>query len=483
MRIALMTNNYKPIMGGVPISIERLAKELRAMGHQVTVFAPTYSGMTQPDEEGVFRYAVFLKHFIGGIVLPNPYDRRIEEEFVKNHYDIIHVHHPMLIGRTAVYLSRKYNIPLAFTYHTRYEQYAKCYTKGLVRLGKIMPLYLHTFLKHCSYVFAPTAGMREYLVNTCKVAPEKTGVLPTGIERPNFEADSEEADALRKSVHAEGMPLLLTVSRMAQEKNVEFLLESLALMKEYYKKPFRMLMVGDGPDREALEEKCAKLGLADYVSFTGAVPNEEIAPYFKAADFFLFASKTETQGIVILEAFAGKTPVIAVRASGVEDLVEDGRNGFLTIEEPHVYAAQLTAVLEGAYDRQALAENAGQTAEQYREDTVAMKAIRYYNDIIKDHYSTAGDYAIVDHYSTADHYSIADHYAAAGNYAIADHYAAAGNYAIADHYSIADHVIADNIAADRRGRGRRIWNLKIWIRKAWRCRGYRNGAEVSHFSG
>lgn len=424
MRIALMTNNYKPVMGGVPISIERLAKGLRAMGHQVTIFAPTYSGYTQPDEEGVFRYAVFLKHFIGGIVLPNPYDRSIEEEFAKNTYDIIHVHHPMLIGRTAVYLSRKYNIPLTFTYHTRYEQYAKCYTKGLLRLDKVMPLYLHTFLKHCSYVFAPTAGMQEYLVNTCRVAPERTGILPTGIERENFEVGSEEADLLRKSVHAEGIPLLLTVSRMAQEKNVDFLLESLALTKEYYKKPFRMLMVGDGPDREALEKKCAKLGLADYVTFTGAVPNDRIAPYFKAADLFLFASKTETQGIVLLEAFAGRTPVIAVRASGVEDLVEDGRNGFLTIEEPHVYAAQLTAVLEEAYDRRALEENAVRTAESYREDAVAIKAIRYYN-IIMDNYAIHNNIGVTE--------------------------------GCVHHGRIAFH------------------------RKAWR--GYRNGAEVSHFSG
>lgn len=428
MRIALMTNNYKPIVGGVPISIERLAKGLRDMGHQVTVFAPTYSGYTQSDEEGVFRYAVFLKHFIGGIVLPNPYDPRIEQEFEENRYDIIHVHHPMLIGRTAVYLSRKYNIPLTFTYHTRYEQYARCYTKGLLRLDKVMPLYLHTFLRHCSYVFAPTAGMREYLMDTCRLAPEKTGILPTGIETENFEVAVEEADALRKSVRAERIPLLLTVSRMAQEKNVDFLLESLALTKEYYKKPFRMLMVGDGPDREALEKKCARLGLKDYVVFVGAVPNDKIAPYFKAADLFLFASKTETQGIVILEAFAGKTPVIAVRASGVEDLVEDGKNGFLTIEEPHVYAAQLTAVLKGVYDRQTLEDNAGRSAESYREDAVARKAVRYYNVIV-------------------------------------------------------DNVIADRVAAEKRGHDGKIWNGKIWNQKVWRRRGYRNGAEISHFSG
>ncbi len=144
----------------------------------------------------------------------------------------------------------------------------------------------------------------------------------------------------------------------------------------------------------------------------------------------MFASKTETQGIVILEAFAGKTPVLAVRATGVEDLVEDGRNGFLTLEEPHVFAAQLVSVLEGAYDRQALEENAAQTAESYREEAVAMKAVCYYNNVIAD------------------------------NIAIADSNAFAKNI-----------VIADNAAAGRRGHSRKIW------------RGYRNGAEVSHFSG
>ena len=113
MRIALMTNNYKPFMGGVPISIERLKNGLEALGHQVTVFAPTYE--EQVEEENVFRYATCMKKFIGGIVLPNPFDKRIEEEFKKRNFDIIHVHHPMLIGRTAVYLSRKYNIPLTFT--------------------------------------------------------------------------------------------------------------------------------------------------------------------------------------------------------------------------------------------------------------------------------------------------------------------------------------------------------------------------------
>ncbi len=413
MRIALMTNNYKPIVAGVPISIERLAKGLEELGHEVTIFAPTYKErqtMRQltgrraagkwrfeavhaqtgsergGEEENVFRYSTCLNRFVGGIVLPNPFDIRIEREFKEHCYDIIHVHHPMLIGRTAVHLSRKYQIPLVFTYHTRYEHYITSYTKGIVRVNRLMPFYLRTFLRHCHFVFAPTEGMREYLTDVCGIRPEKTGILPTGIEKRNFDIEPEAGMGIRRQYGAEHIPFLLTVSRMANEKNVKFLLESLKRVKELYGKPFRMLMVGDGPDRKELERRSGELGLEENVIFAGTVPNEEIAPYFKAADAFLFASKTETQGIVVLEAFAGAAPVIAVKASGVEDLVDDGVNGILTGEDTEEYARAVTGFLNGTQmlPCSKMAENALQKAALYREEAVALKAVHYYNSVIAE---------------------------------------------------------------------------------------------------
>lgn len=379
MKIALMTNNYKPFMGGVPISIERLKKGLEAMGHQVTVFAPTYE--EQAQEDNVFRYATCMKKFVGGIVLPNPFDRRIEAEFKKHNFDIIHVHHPMLIGRTAVYLSRKYGVPLIFTYHTRYEQYLGCYTKWKL-IEKLTPLYLHTFLRHCHFIFAPTQGMKDYLAENCKVYPERIGILPTGIEASNFQVEEEKILEIRQKFQAENIPLLLTVSRMAQEKNIEFLLKSLALLKKRYGKLFRMLMVGDGDDRAAYERMSEELGLEQEICFTGKIPNQEIAPYFAAADVFCFASKTETQGIVILEAFAGKTPVIAVEASGVKDLVKSGLNGILTEENPEQFAGELYLLLQTEQIRERMAKSAFLTALSYREESVALQAVQYYNNVI-----------------------------------------------------------------------------------------------------
>lgn len=401
MKIALMTNNYKPIIGGVPISIERLKGELERLGHQVTVFAPTYEN--QEEESGVFRYATLRKDIMGGIVLPNPFDRRIEQEFRKQKFDIIHVHHPMLIGKTAVHLAKKYHIPLVFTYHTRYEQYL-CYVKPIQLLEKralkgkrlsrmllsyiqekIVPSYLRSFIRHCDYVLAPTEGLREYLHNTCHVEYDKLGLLPTGLDRQSFSASEEEAGRVREKYQAEKIPLLLSVSRMAHEKNILFLLESIARLKALYQKPFRVLLAGDGPDREAYEHRLAALNLTEEVVFVGEVENSRLAPYFKAADAFIFTSKTETQGIVILEAFAGGTPVYALDATGVRDLVKEGVNGYLSPENVDSYASILLNLLNGKDNAKALSAGALNTARDYKEESVAINAIRLYNRIIAVH--------------------------------------------------------------------------------------------------
>ncbi len=402
MKIALMTNNYKPFVGGVPISVERLKEGLKRSGQEVTVFAPTYPG--QEAEEDVFRYATLKKHFMGGIVLPNPVDWHIEQEFKKQRFDLIHVHHPMLIGRTAVYLARKYNIPLVFTYHTRYEQYLGYFAgmrkleQGAGRHGgyrgelerrmvrcikeKWMPAYLHTFLKHCDCVIAPTKGIRDYLEGTLGIEGNRLFVLPTGIEDGSFHVPPDARAAVRHAYGAEGCPLFLSVSRMAPEKNVEFLLESLAIARARSQTAFKVLLVGDGPARKAYQMRAKKLGLENVVIFTGAIPNGELPPFYAAADAFLFASKTETQGIVVLEAFAGGTPVYGVRASGVSDLVRDGYNGRLTQEDPEAFAGKILDILKGREPGE-LAQNAYACALEYSETEVARKALNLYNKVIR----------------------------------------------------------------------------------------------------
>lgn len=402
MRIAMMTNNYKPFIGGVPISVERLAEGLKRQGHEVVVFAPTYKA--QLKEDGVMRYHSVLEGIAGGVVIPNPLDPRIEKRFREGAFDIIHVHHPIAIGNTAAYLSRKYKVPMVFTYHTRYEQYLH-YVKpvmwmenGALKDGKLhelqkealsvvkdkaVPGYLKSFFGKCHHIFAPTRGMEEYLTEVCHVESDKVSVLPTGLREESYHGELQNAEQIRKKYLATDCPLFVSVARLAHEKNISFLLRALACFKEIYQKPFKMLLIGDGPERAEYEKMVKDLHLEDEVVFTGLLANEVLPDYYRAADLFLFASKTETQGIVILESMAAETPVIALRATGISDLIEDGINGCLVEEDVAEFAARIKQVLSDKKRFAVLSRNAASTAFDFREDTIAGKAADIYEVIIQ----------------------------------------------------------------------------------------------------
>ncbi len=375
MKIAMMTNNYKPFVAGVPISVERLKNSIQAMGHEVTVFAPSYENMEA--EKDVFRYSVMLSGVWGGAVIPNGFDPAIEEAFQKGNFDVIHVHHPMMIGWTAIYLSKKYHVPLVFTYHTRYEQYL--HYLGLSGLKNMMPAYVRAFASQCDCVIAPTLGMKEYLEEIEVSAP--VSVLPTGLEEDSFYPQEEKVSKLRGELLGKKKYLFVTVARLAKEKNIGFLLESLALRKKQGKDDFVLALAGDGPEKEILKEKAKNLGLGDSVVFAGKVPNCEIKNYCAAADLFLFASTTETQGIVSLEAMAAGTPVLAVYATGTKDIVSDGVNGYMTEECVNAFAQRLDDILQSG-QAERLRAGAKKTAEHYEAKAVAVRALSCYSAAI-----------------------------------------------------------------------------------------------------
>lgn len=388
MKIAMMTNNYLPFVGGVPISIQRLSDGLRQEGHEVVVFAPTYKEHAEETamEDSVMRYHSFIKGIVNGASVPNSFDRRIEREFAKGGFDVIHVHHPMMIGWTAAYLSRKYNVPLALTYHTRYEQYmhyikASCF-KGMV------PLYMKEYMKYCDMVFAPTPLMQNYLESIGVTAQIR--VLPTGIPEESFAPDEVKAALLRRSLLGYGEKthdekyLLCTVARLAKEKNLEFLFHVLSDRKKAKtQSDFRLVLVGEGPEEKRLKKLAGELDLTDEVYFAGRVPNGEIKNYCRASDAFLFSSLSETQGIVLLEAMAASTPVLAIRATGVSDIVANGINGFMTDVSEKEFGQRLDELLKGS--RHSLKEGAFHTAKKYCTRDIARRAARYYETAMAAH--------------------------------------------------------------------------------------------------
>ena len=393
MRIAMLTNNYRPFVGGVPISVERQAEELIKLGHQVTVFAPMY-GETQEEREAVLaadvsapeqvvRYGTQKRKMDNGMVYPSFYPSEIMEAFERDEFDCIHVHHPMFVGPCALYLKRKYRLPLIYTYHTRYEDYLhyipglrvdeksfvlKKKAIGLIRT-KIIPTYMSWFANQCDLVLAPSAGMQKILWEYGMRS--RSAVFPTGLEKSFFAMDEQKAKEIRKTYKGDKKHLFVTVSRLEKEKNYEFILRGIAKIKEEAGDDFHVMILGDGSQKGELKTKAALLGIGNLVTFVGNVKNEDVKHYVHAADLFLFASKSETQGIVLAEAMAAGTPVVAVHAVGSDDIVKDGVNGFLTEEEESRWAEK---VIEAAQpeNRFKMKKAALKEAQNYRSDTLAL---------------------------------------------------------------------------------------------------------------
>ena len=375
MKIAMMTNNYKPFIGGVPISVERLAAGLREMGHQAVVFAPYYE--EQEAEEDVVRFGVLFRRKSDGFSVPNSLDPEIERRFKEEDFDLIHVHQPMMIGDTARYLSWKYHVPLVFTYHTRYEQYL--HYVGLSAFKGVMPFYLRRCMKSCDMVFAPTPLMKNYLEEVG--IKSRVRVLPTGLLKGSYLPDEEKAKLLRRELAGEKKYLFCVVARLAKEKNLEFLLRSMKILKERRGGDFRLTLIGEGPEEKELKKLVKKLGLGDEILFAGKAPNQEIKNYCRASDAFLFTSLSETQGIVLLESMAAGTPVIAVKATGVRDVVVNGKNGYMTEASETEFAEKIMDVLEKK-ELEILSRGARQTADEYRGSEIAKRALAAYAEAI-----------------------------------------------------------------------------------------------------
>ncbi len=396
----MMTNNYKPFIGGVPISIERLAAELRCLGHEVYVFAPSYEG--EEKEEYVIRYHSLKHKAKGEYTIPNVFDPVIERTFASLSFDLIHVHHPMLIGYVARYLGRKYNIPVILTYHTRYERYLhylKLFGKGGTaasmrnsepatprrRLATDSAMRLVTahnrwFINGCSLVFAPSASMKEYLLEQGIVTDIE--VVPTGLGKEEFQYDPEEAGRLRRNYAGGARYLFCSVSRLEKEKNIEFLLQGIKCFKEKKGDCFKVLLIGEGGLRPVLENMAAELGLENNIIFCGSISHERLCNYYHACDAFLFASTSETQGIVLLEAMAAGLPVVAVKASGVRDVVVDGRNGYSTEEELGAWTEKLIKLAENEKMAKDMGRKAKEDAGGYLSSNIAKGVQKCYQNVL-----------------------------------------------------------------------------------------------------
>lgn len=386
LRIAFFTNNYLPFIGGVPISIFRLAKGLRKLGHRVHIFAPEYPLGNDSDDEDITRFRSITTYEKEGLSFPivNIFTGDIEKSFAADEYDVVHIHHPMWLGSRGLGLAEKYSLPAVLTYHTRLEEYSHFLPLFRIIFKNIIShRMIKRFAQRCDAIIAPTNTAKEYLENIG--VSRRIAVLPTGVDFEGYEnVDEGELAAIRERHGAGGHVLLCSVMRLSVEKNVYFLLDGLEYAKKSGKVMFKCVIIGDGPERENIRRVIRENGLEDTVMLTGMIPPGEVCKYYMASDIFVFSSQSETQGMVVLEAMAGGCPVVAIRSSGIDDVVKDGFNGYKTGADIEEWGNRLVELVENAELRSKMAGNASDFARKFSIEAMAQRAVKVYTRAIKD---------------------------------------------------------------------------------------------------
>ncbi|MBN2297090.1 MAG: glycosyltransferase [Deltaproteobacteria bacterium] len=381
LHIAMFTNTFSPFIGGVPISIERLADGLRRADHTVTIFAPQYPGHHETTEHTVrCRRLIQYRDF----AIVNIFSRRIRKEFNALDIDLVHVHHPFWLGSKGRRLARDRHIPVVLTYHTRLEKYAHNIPLIGFLFQNILPHYIiRRFSQKCDAVIAPTSTAREYLRNLG--VSRRIAVQPTGVDLSLYDnVPKEKIASINESCRRHDGLLLVSVSRLTKEKNIYFLLEGIASVHKQTNIPFTVLLIGDGPERDSILRFIDKNELQKTVHLTGSLSQEELCAYYMAADLFIFASLSETQGMVLLEAMAGATPVVAVRSSGIEDAVRDGYNGYKTDPDQTQWVERIVELMADDLLRRKMSENARISARKHSTDKVAASVAKLYRKVLEE---------------------------------------------------------------------------------------------------
>ncbi len=375
LRVTMFTNNYLPFIGGVPISIERLRRGLEHLGDSTQIVAPRYRDQPSHEDAVVRVPSLLAMGEKREFRLANIFLARIRKQVRAFRPDVIHLHHPFWLGSLGLFMARQLRIPAIYTYHTRLEHYAHFVPlPGMLFRNLISHALIKRFANRCDGVIVPTYSTEEYLRMIGVTTP--TFVQPTGIEYERFQAvKPADVEALRKKLGLSNEKVFISVARLSNEKNIDFMIEAIDRLRQESDVPFRFLMIGDGHQRDRLQKKIDSLELGSHFTLVGAVQPEEMALWYNLGDAFLFASKSETQGMVILEAMSAGLPVVAVRSSGIEDVVRDGLNGYKTPENQARWIEKAQRLLEDDKLRTELSDKARAFAEDYSIEQFA-RAVR-----------------------------------------------------------------------------------------------------------
>lgn len=365
MRIGIFTECYHPTLNGVVVSIDTFRQVLEKRGHEYFIFAPETKGWQDYSPDHVFRYpSVAWPEKDYPIALPflaPSQTARIQDLKL----DVIHTQHLFTMGRLGLQMGRRLGIPVVHTYHTLITEYTHYLPRipGLRKLARKFVVGIsRNYCNNCDQIVTPSPSMKKVLRSYGVKTPIES--ISTGVNLDDFKDPYDKGYLETKWHIPENQKLLLYVSRVAKEKNLDFLFGAIKILLRR-QTDFHLLIVGGGPELKYYQRKVRDWEIEKFVTFTGKQEKAITNRFFGAADVFVFPSITETQGIVITEAMAAGIPAVAVNIMGPSNIIENNEDGFLTPLNIKEFSAKIEELLENANLRKKFGRQAQKNAQKF----------------------------------------------------------------------------------------------------------------------
>jgi 1,2-diacylglycerol 3-alpha-glucosyltransferase len=381
MNILLIADVYFPRVNGVSTSIKTFTEQLQKLGHTVHLIAPNY-GIQHENEGWISRVPARKIYF-------DPEDYlmkygaalRLLPDLKNKKFDIIHIHTPFIAHYAGLKLGKLLGIPVVETYHTFFEDYLHHYLPWIPKKAakSLARLISKRQCNQVDAIISPSQPMldvlRSYGISS------QAEVIPTGLQAQSF-AGADGAEFRDAHGIAQDRPMLLYVGRVAFEKNIDFLVRMTKLLSENIP-DILLVITGEGPAEASLRALVKSLGIEKNVQFIGYLDrNTELNACYKAADIFVFASKSETQGLVLLEAMAQGTPVVAIAELGTASVLVEGQGAMIAADDETEFAHKVHALILNHVHREHLSQCARDYAmEKWSAATQAERMVRFYSEI------------------------------------------------------------------------------------------------------
>jgi len=383
MRILYISDVYFPRVNGVSTSIRSFRRELQAIGHEVVVVAPEYSQSAPADEAGIVRVPA------RGVPL-DPEDRLMRSRALRElparlgarAFDLVHIQTPFAAHYAGLRIARDLGVPCVATYHTFFEEYLYHYVpfapRGLMRA--LARSFSRRQGNQVDALVVPSRAMLSTL--TAYGVRSPMAILPTGLSLDEF-AGGDGASFRRAHGIPPERPVLVHVGRVAFEKNIDFLLRALDCVRLRYPDVL-LLIVGEGPAQSRLKDIVHRLRLEANVQFIGYLDRTTaLLDCYRAGDVFVFSSRTETQGLVLLEAMALGVPVVAIAEMGAIDVLEAGRGAVMAPPEEHAFADAVCKLLDSPSLRRQLAAEGRQYSTRWDAALQARRLAEFYAGVLR----------------------------------------------------------------------------------------------------